>query len=669
MRPIFALAAPLAACLALAVTLRAQQPTAASAPQATFRGGIDLVQVDVSVLDKNRRPVHGLTAADFTIREDGLERSIAAFAAVELAPRAAASSAAWTRQVAPDVVTNDRPEAGRLVVIMFDRSIPLGPPAIAAKRIAQAAVDQLSPGDLAAVIYTGNYARNGAAQNFTADRARLKAAIEAPFLGDTVSKDAQEITGPLGLSGECYCGLCVLDAITHAADAVRDVPQRRKLLFFIGTRIVVQVPVNDDCSEPLNQARTRMFTSTALANLTIHTLDPTGLETLAPTSASSARSSSTTLPSGRARASALDTLTAALADNNERQNTLGVLGAQTGGRTVFSGATEVLPEIFLESQTYYLIGYRRTDSANDGRIHRIDVTVDRPGLEVRTRRGYVAPDAAATAPPPTDPTPAPPRNLMDALMGTLPAKELSLDLLALPFASPGRQDAAVAVILGIHQPAAGIAAGDRVDVLAAAFDPTGHPKATERRTLSVKLRPDATADLHYEVPSRFSLPPGHFEIRVAADSSASGQTGSVFAYVDVPDFAGDPLSLSGVALETTPAPYLAETDALTGVLPVTPTSRRTFDHSDRVGAFLRIYQGGAGQLAPVRLTTRVTNEGGRTLVDTAETYETARFDAARSVDVHVDVPVARLPSGQYLLSLQAESAKTIVRREVRFSVR
>jgi hypothetical protein len=48
--------------------LRAQSPTQ-SAP--TFRAGIDLVQLDVSVMDRDRQPVRGLTARDFQVLEDG----------------------------------------------------------------------------------------------------------------------------------------------------------------------------------------------------------------------------------------------------------------------------------------------------------------------------------------------------------------------------------------------------------------------------------------------------------------------------------------------------------------------------------------------------------------------------------------------------------------------
>src|SRR5690348_2690904 len=53
--------------------------SAAQLPQPsppTFRIGVDAVQLDVSVLDAHRRPVRGLTAADFTIVEGGKSRRI-----------------------------------------------------------------------------------------------------------------------------------------------------------------------------------------------------------------------------------------------------------------------------------------------------------------------------------------------------------------------------------------------------------------------------------------------------------------------------------------------------------------------------------------------------------------------------------------------------------------
>src|SRR6478672_1239078 len=90
------------AIVSIALQLQAQAPV----PQATFRGGTDLVQVDVSVLDGRRHPVRGLTAQDFTISEDGQPRDIQAFTEVDLPDRLQPRDASWTREVPGDVATN-----------------------------------------------------------------------------------------------------------------------------------------------------------------------------------------------------------------------------------------------------------------------------------------------------------------------------------------------------------------------------------------------------------------------------------------------------------------------------------------------------------------------------------------------------------------------------------
>ena len=85
----------ISAALLIVLRLQAQTPI----PQASFRAGTDLVQVDVSVLDGKRRPVRGLTAADFTIFEDGQPRDIHAFSKVYLAQSPPPRDVSWTREV------------------------------------------------------------------------------------------------------------------------------------------------------------------------------------------------------------------------------------------------------------------------------------------------------------------------------------------------------------------------------------------------------------------------------------------------------------------------------------------------------------------------------------------------------------------------------------------
>ena len=161
---------------------RAQQ-----GPPPIFRAGADVVQLDVSVLDRDHHPVRGLTASDFTVLEDGAPRDIVAFEPIEL-PRRPAPPVAWMREIAPDVATN-RPFEGRLVVVLiggtFGRDVWT---ASTAGRIADAILEQIGPDDLTAVVYAGD---NDYSQGFTSDRARLRARLSisnAPRQGGTTRR-------------------------------------------------------------------------------------------------------------------------------------------------------------------------------------------------------------------------------------------------------------------------------------------------------------------------------------------------------------------------------------------------------------------------------------------------------------------------------------------------
>jgi len=57
-----------AAGLVLLALSRAQDP---QQPRTTFKSTVDLVPVDVSVIDKNGRPVADLAPDDFTLAVDG----------------------------------------------------------------------------------------------------------------------------------------------------------------------------------------------------------------------------------------------------------------------------------------------------------------------------------------------------------------------------------------------------------------------------------------------------------------------------------------------------------------------------------------------------------------------------------------------------------------------
>jgi VWFA-related protein len=638
----------IAACAAARLGAVAAQPSAPQQPQATFKSGVDVVHVDVSVLDKDRRPVRGLSTADFVVREDGKVRPVVAFSEVELPSRPGEPPAAWMRDVPADVVTNQLPRDGRLVVILIDRTIrPEDMPA--ARRTAEAAVDEMGPGDLAAVIFT----THTLPQNFTADRSILRAAINRTFVG--LADDGEEAQ-----RGECKCGVCTLEAMTIVADALRDVPERRKMLLFIGASVPV-VTTAIECAFEVREAREKLLRAAGVANLAIHSVDSNLLETLAPSA------QERNAPADRS---------AFVLGHLKRQGDLGVYPGHTGGRAIqnTNAPQESMPAVFAESQSYYVLGFTPTSPNADGRYHDIKVEIKRRGVSVHPRRGYYAPsvEAAAKPVPPNEPPPS----LVKALAGFWPSTGLPLVVSAAAFADPGNPEASVAIVVRARErtaigetgkPGKGDPAGPmRVGVLAGAYDRDGRSIASHVQTLRVLPPPGSPQEFEYEALSRLRLKPGRHEVRVAVEDPSRNASGSVYTYVEVPDFAKAAVSLSGVVLSTK-GPLAGS--PLTDLLPVTPTARRQFRSTDEVRAFVRVYQGGKDAARPVIVAARILNTANARAFEHQETLFEQSEAATRSADYRLDLPLSALPPGPYLLTIEATRAtKETARRDVRFEI-
>jgi len=657
------------------------QPQAPQSPPPTFRGGVDVVQLDVSALDQKRRPVNDLQQAEFTVLEDGKPRPIVAFVPVVLNETPPADGeAAWVRDVAPDVTTNDIKPEGRLVVIILDWSIRADDQVLA-RKIAAATVDQLGPGDLAAVVYTSGFANAGTPQNFTADRARLLDAINRPAatamhnpprgpMHDPRNGNEVMIDDPEGYeSGDCFCRVCAPEAITRVADAVRSVQGRRKILVFIGTYFrsyeslqgppsrpatpgppaaitgVVRPSTNwTTCAGRLRDAREKMLRATSLANLTIHTLDPVGIE------------SAGNSPLG-----------GSLVGIQERQHDLPVLADLTGGRTVMNTeAPEAqLPALFGESHAYYLVAFAPADPSTTGKLHKIEVKVSRPGVTVRTRSGYYSGESTDESRRGTGTTAA-----SGPVGGVLPRTDVPLSVSVAPFAVPGSKDmGAVAITLGVRRPA-GAGRGTQsapVRVLSAAFDRNGRSVNSETQTVSVTGRPDGGGSQTYELLSRLALKPGRYEVRVGVDGGG-GPPASVYTYVDVPDFAEVPLSLSGAVLSVAPAALSAPKDAFADLFPLVPTTKRRFARTDRVSVLVRVYQQAGKPARPVQVSGRIVDATDRIVASDTASLTADQVAAGRGADYRISLPLAQLASGDYLFLIEAAQGKSTARRGVRSTV-
>ena len=607
-----------------------------------FRSGVDVVQFTVTVLDKERRPVTGLTATDFDVLVDGKPRPIAAFAAVTL-PDDTAAVAASVPFVAPDVHTNRLSPEGRLVVIVMDRSIRNGEPMRAARAIANSAIDRLGPADLAGVVYTASPLRMYS-QGLTTDRARLRAAVDQTTVGaveeppppPSIADFAASRGAPPPpkaqsrvqlaseeLSGECRCGLCVPDTLTALAKTLVGGMARHKSILFVGSDLALTSrDTTSYCAAYIYPARDRLTRALDDANVTFHVVDPRGLESLGETAELDA-------PIGHADMD-MDIL---------RRMILEILPDYTGGRTVTNSnkPADAIGPIFDEDRSYYVLAVAR-DRAGAGveDRHQIKIAVKRSDATVHARKVYFAADPKAGR------TPAP-SAAADALAELLPRNDFSLQMNLVPrFAQDG--SAEVRVLLGVESAVAG-----KLDVLIGTFDRTFKPVgAPVKQRLDVPARAVA-GTAAFQWTSVIKPPPGDYEVRAAVATADGARAASVIGYTDVPDVRREGFALSGIVVKSAG----------------TATLRRTFAGGESVALAFQVARA-KSNVSRVTVHCVLSDELGQAVTRAEVPSDRASATGTDEHEVTVRMPPA---TGRYVARIEANDGRRSVRREVPLTVR
>jgi VWFA-related protein len=420
-----------ASLLAVAAVAAAQDrpaspaPTASPSPTAqtpTFPSQIELVNVDVVVTDKKGVPVPDLSAADFTLLEDGVPQSVASFDAVK-----AAAAASAVPPPKPRVSSNTTPEirsgTGRTFMIVFD-DIHLSPQQAhrAKSAVAEFLRSGVREGDRVSLVATGG----GAwwSTRMEAGREELVAMLkrlDGRRIPDTspdrmsdfeamrvhVFHDQQveervsrrfETYGVAGRSGqssqeslaagtgdpfvrgratEIYfqsvarnrITLQVLQRVLMSLASTKG----RKSLILVSEGFIYDP--NLDEFKQVTQASRR-------ANVAIYFLDTRGLE---GTSTYFTAEFGPPLDSRDVGAAFTETLEASEGSES--------LASDSGGFSVknTNDLANGVKRIAEESRNYYLLGYHPSNTAADGRFRKIEVKVAGKGLKVRARKGYYAP--------------------------------------------------------------------------------------------------------------------------------------------------------------------------------------------------------------------------------------------------------------------------------------
>jgi VWFA-related protein len=360
------------------------------------------------------------------------------------------------------------------------------------------------------------------------------------------------------------------------------------------------------------------------------------------------------------------------------QDSLKLFSDQTGGRAIvdqndMDGAFRRVVE---DNSSYYVLGYQSPDPKRDGRFHRVTVQVKRPDLDVRWRKGYYAvSEEAARNAKPADP--------VTELLGH-PTQVSGLGMRASASVVKGLMIKST-VHLTVEfsgndvalQEKDGVSTND-IDVEYLAMNAMGRMEANWREVVHLQLLPATRAGFLQQgvrYVTEFQVPPGRYQVRVAARERLGGRAGSVFYDLEVPDFAKPPLSMSDLLLTSVHAARIKtgkSASTVGALLPGPTTTWREFTADDTLSAAASIYDNDTAHAHTVELTATVHADNGAEVFRREEQRESKDLvSATGGYGYLVKVPLAGFAPGRYVLTVDVRSrlADNPVRREIEFRVK
>ena len=674
---------PVLAALLVGGALAQEPPPPASSPaeqppEVVFGTEVDYVEVDALVTDAQGDVVSGLTRDDFQVFEEGLPREIATFAEVALP---VGDAAATPGGAAPgDTATNEAGLSGRIyAIVLDDLQVHARRSGLVREIASQFVEENLEEGDVAAVFFTGG----GRGAVFTGDKRLLREAIGA-FEGRKTGSATLErlslldhqkdmmlarpsptedaLTPRLGRDRDpsdlerVYAARIAMDTLELAARAFAGVHGRRKaiLLFSEG----IDFDTFDAMGEvQRDAARVRQSMEDAIAVATRYNAAVYGIDPRGPVSVVGPDDIQLTLPAVDGTGIDLQSLDQEVQRSLE---SLRMLSRETGGFPVlstndFARAYEL---IVRANSRYYLLGYFAQDFRPDGAYRRIEVRVRRPGVRVVARDGYVRPRAGDTKR--ERPSVALPADtsleLVELLGRPLPEPGLPLAVSAAVFRGSD-ENGSVAVTIEIPGRELPLRqesdhAVNQLEITLIAIDASGAIQTGDRLLVQPRLSAGTRERVErsgLRFVRRLALPPGRYQLRVAAREAELGQRGSVFYDLAVPDYGERTLAMSGILLTSrgAAATLTPSIDAqLEPLLATPPTVARRFASGDVVSAYFEVYPEADGDTT---VTARVTDSLRREVFRASA----GRQDAPAAPGRVVEIPLEAVGPGRYQLQIEA----------------
>lgn len=568
-------------------TLAAQAPQTPQPP--TFRAEANLVRVDVTVVDRHGEPVTDLTAEDFAVEEDGAPQTVQSFKFVSAdGHRAAGDDVSLPIRSPEHAAAEAARDEVRVFVIFWDEyHIGRFAEAIKARRALTTFVTTaFGEADLVALM---DPLLPVDALRFTRDRRELGekiAKLEGRFGVYMPTRSAAEDNMLERRDIARVRSEVTISALRSAAVHLGSIKEGRKSIIFVSEGLT---------GLGMDQASLiRELTETANhSNTAIYTVDPAGL-------------------------------------SGGGADVLRTIAETTGAEAFVNTNTpeRALRQVVREASAFYLLGYASGRNPQDGKFHKIGVKVKRPGIDVRARRGYWAPNAT---------------DLEHARTEAAAAHAIPPDVTnAVAILSTARAERLVDVSVGAERGADG---QPSVTVAWTLRPGVGRQDPARTVTLSVK---GAGGDRSFDAgladgALSFPSPPGAVQLQFAVRDAAGNIADEDRRPFTVPDVAAADLSVSTPVLLR--ARTVPEARAIADGRPAQPFAGREFTRTDRLFVRFSVY----GASAPdADVSAQLTNKGGATLLELAVVKP-----VSGGGQYQIELPLTSIARGDYLVAVAA----------------
>jgi len=383
--------------------------------QPAFRSGVQAVEVDARVFDRDGGFVADLTRDDFEILEDGVPQTVVAMALVGGTPAPGASVPA-APSAAAGQTSNRQPATGnrQTWIFFFDLAnlTPGGGFDRAKKAVAEFVEKRFREGDLAGVIAGDKMVNNRlttarqelveavrSVKPLTEKRSRdLELKREWPRFRDEgeafdVARENREVLERVRLRActEQDCGrlpiedmirqkahrfvgeirsasMATFNTINALASGLAKMPGPKTVVFLSDGFII----------ETQESTLRSIVGQTARAGARVYAIDVRGLSR-----------GTTSASIDQAYAAAPDSAPPSFDAVEDGVNSLAV---DTGGMLIRNenNIGRALDTIAADTNTYYVLAYQPSNTLFDGKYRKIEIRVKRPGVKVRARQGYLA---------------------------------------------------------------------------------------------------------------------------------------------------------------------------------------------------------------------------------------------------------------------------------------